>query len=254
MLVADILKTLVDKQRNKQQNKPHQSFGSFDFTFSETDKKIFKGEKTDDGYINLSVAGNLPSMQSIIATKIGTNTIGYVLGTTSFLGETTPKEFGHKTSEMKSFIVLSSSAVLGNLLGSFVFDDLFGIDLGKINVAIPYFAENESWTDFQNRAKKYALDSVSTALTEENIKQAQNVWEKTQSATITYASISALESICNAIHGYKRHNGSVYWALGWLVFGNLGYAISQGYGKPEQAECYQQNSIHKNPTNKKRSE
>ncbi len=233
MLVVDILSNLVKKQRHKSVKAPNKSsFGSFQIDIDDEDEKVFQGKNTRDGYVNISIAGNLPSTRSVIARKISNNAIGYTIGSLVFLDSDTPKDQGKEIGELKSFGILSGSALLGHLLGYYVFDDLLGIDVGKINVAIPYFADNESLPDLKNRAEKYALDSISSVATEENIKVAQEIWEKTQSASITYATISSVESILNAIHGYRRHNGSIYWGLGWLVFGNLGYAFSQGYGKP----------------------
>lgn len=233
MLVADILSNLVKKQRYKSvKARPQSNFGSFEIDIDDEDEKVFQGKNTKDGYVNVSIAGNLPSAQSIVARKLSNNVIGYTLGSISFLDSDTPKDQGQEIGELKSFAILSSSALLGHLLGYYVFDDLLGIDVGKINVAIPYFADNEDLPDFQKRAKKYALDSVSSIATEENIQVAQEIWKKTQNASITYATISSVENVLNAIHGYRRHNGSIYWALGWLAFGNVGYAISQGYGKP----------------------
>lgn len=233
MLVADILTNLVRKQRYRNvKAKKVSSFGSFNIEIDDEDEKVFQGKNTKDGYINASIEGSLPSSKSIIARKLSNNAIGYTLGSLVFLGSDTPKDSGEEISEMKSFGILSGSALLGHLLGYYVFDDLFGIDVGKINVAIPYFADNEELSELQTRAKKYALDSISSIATDENIQVAQDIWKKTQNASITYATISTVENVLNAIHGYRRHNGSIYWALGWLAFGNLGYAVSQGYGKP----------------------
>lgn len=42
-----------------------------------------------------------------------------------------------------------------------------------------------------------------------------------------------------AYHGYKRHRGSVGWALGWALLAGLapvivtGVALAQGLGKPK---------------------
>jgi len=36
----------------------------------------------------------------------------------------------------------------------------------------------------------------------------------------------------NMYHGYKRHNDSIAWALGWGIIGNPGFAAAQGYAKP----------------------
>lgn len=44
--------------------------------------------------------------------------------------------------------------------------------------------------------------------------------------------ISMAEGAANIYHGYKRHNESIAWAIGWGVFGNAGYAVSQGFAKP----------------------
>jgi len=233
MLVADVLYNLVKKQRLKSvKAQKNSSFGSFQINIDDEDEKVFQGKNTKDGYVNVSIAGTLPSSRSVIARKLSNSPIGYSLGSIAFLGSETPKDQGEDISEIKSFAILSGSALLGHLLGYYVFDDLLGIDVGKINVAIPYFADDESLPDLEKRAKKYAVDSISSIATEENIQVAQSIWKKAQNASITYATISSVENVLNAIHGYKRHNGSIYWALGWLAFGNLGYAISQGYAKP----------------------
>jgi hypothetical protein len=36
----------------------------------------------------------------------------------------------------------------------------------------------------------------------------------------------------NIYHGYKRHNDSIAWALGWGIAGNPGFAVAQGFAKP----------------------
>ena len=241
MLVADILSNLVKRQRQKSvEARRNSSFGSFQINIDDEDEKVFQGKNTKDGYVNVSIAGTLPSSKSVIARKLGNNTIGYTVGTIAFLGSETPKDQGEDIGEIKSFAILSGSAFLGHLLGYYVFDDLLGIDVGKINVAIPYFADDESLLDLEKRAKKYAVDSISSIATEENIQVAQDIWKKTKNASFTYATISSVENVLNAIHGYRRHNGSIYWALGWLAFGNLGYAISQGYAKPLNTQSKKQ--------------
>jgi len=52
------------------------------------------------------------------------------------------------------------------------------------------------------------------------------------SNSITEWAIDVPIAIANAYHGYKRHNDSVGWGLGWLLFGELGLGIAQGFGKP----------------------
>ncbi len=52
------------------------------------------------------------------------------------------------------------------------------------------------------------------------------------SNSMTEWAIEVPIAIANTYHGYKRHNDSVGWALGWLFFGELGLGIAQGFGKP----------------------
>jgi hypothetical protein len=44
--------------------------------------------------------------------------------------------------------------------------------------------------------------------------------------------VKGAHSLACAYHGYKRHNNSILWSLGWGVFGNAGLAISQHFAKP----------------------
>jgi len=44
--------------------------------------------------------------------------------------------------------------------------------------------------------------------------------------------VKGAHSLACAYHGYKRHNDSILWALGWGIVGNAGLAISQNFAKP----------------------
>ena len=44
--------------------------------------------------------------------------------------------------------------------------------------------------------------------------------------------VKGAHSLACAYHGYKRHNDSILWALGWGMIGNAGLAMSQNFAKP----------------------
>lgn len=54
---------------------------------------------------------------------------------------------------------------------------------------------------------------------------------------VFYGFLRLAGSGLGAYHGYRRHNGSVGWAIGWGVLGGLfpiittGVALAQGYGR-----------------------
>lgn len=59
---------------------------------------------------------------------------------------------------------------------------------------------------------------------------------------LPYLSNLAVSSL-NAYHGYKRHNNSPAWALGWFLatssgLSNLGLAYNQGFAKPIPEKAY----------------
>ncbi len=53
-----------------------------------------------------------------------------------------------------------------------------------------------------------------------------------------YGVLSVVSAGLGAYHGYKRHNGSVGWAIGWAALGTFApvitpaVALAQGFGKP----------------------
>ena len=53
-----------------------------------------------------------------------------------------------------------------------------------------------------------------------------------------YKVLGAIGGILGAYHGYKRHNGSIGWAIGWSLLGSafapiaIPVAFAQGIGKP----------------------
>ena len=48
--------------------------------------------------------------------------------------------------------------------------------------------------------------------------------------------LEGLASLPCFYHGYKRHNNSFMWGLGWGMFGDLGLAAAQNFGKPLPVE------------------
>lgn len=44
--------------------------------------------------------------------------------------------------------------------------------------------------------------------------------------------VKGAHSLACAYHGYKRHNDSILWGLGWAMVGNAGLAVSQHFAKP----------------------
>ena len=50
--------------------------------------------------------------------------------------------------------------------------------------------------------------------------------------------VAPISAAVSAFHGYRRHRGSLGWALGWAVMGSLfpvitpTIAFAQGYGQP----------------------
>ncbi len=46
------------------------------------------------------------------------------------------------------------------------------------------------------------------------------------------ATVKGIHSLACAYHGYKRHNDSFLWALGWGFVGNAGLAMAQHFAQP----------------------
>jgi hypothetical protein len=59
-----------------------------------------------------------------------------------------------------------------------------------------------------------------------------------ETATVAWEVAGAISGAMGAYHGYKRHNGSIGWAIGWSFLGGLlpvftpAIALAQGFGKP----------------------
>ena len=55
---------------------------------------------------------------------------------------------------------------------------------------------------------------------------------------VVWASLQAASVFACLVHGYRRNNGSVGWALGWAFMAGLfpvvmpAFAVAQGYGVP----------------------
>lgn len=55
---------------------------------------------------------------------------------------------------------------------------------------------------------------------------------------VVWASLQAASVFACLVHGYRRNNGSVGWALGWAFLAGLfpvvtpAFAVAQGYGVP----------------------
>lgn len=62
------------------------------------------------------------------------------------------------------------------------------------------------------------------------------------SPTVKTAMVAAstIGGATGAYHGYKRHRGSLGWAIGWSLLGSLApfitvpVSLAQGFGKPER--------------------
>ncbi len=58
--------------------------------------------------------------------------------------------------------------------------------------------------------------------------------------SVVYSMVATASMLASGYHGYKRHNGSVGWAIGWGILGAIfpiltpGVALIEGYAQPEK--------------------
>jgi hypothetical protein len=95
----------------------------------------------------------------------------------------------------------------------------------------PTNAQVDAWTGAAVRAQDAAQPT-------RNQYVSQYVNEYVFSKTGAIVALWGLSIVASAIHGYKRHNGSVAAAVGWGVLGGVApvitpvVALAEGYGKP----------------------
>jgi hypothetical protein len=72
-----------------------------------------------------------------------------------------------------------------------------------------------------------------------NICDAAVPWYDETWARVMLGMASLAGSATGAYHGYKRHHGSVGWAVGWALLGGIfpiitiPLSLAEGFGKPE---------------------
>ena len=88
-------------------------------------------------------------------------------------------------------------------------------------------------------APQRSRDLLAPRLVPQNAGAAAMISTGQQTATGAFWEIAIPLSVAaSTYHGYKRHSGSLGWALGWGVLGGLfpiitpAVALAQGFGKP----------------------
>lgn len=90
---------------------------------------------------------------------------------------------------------------------------------------------------YQKSGSAISLAGFGTAPTPAPVVERQAVPKNEDSLAAVKSAVGFASSVAGVYHGYKRHNGSILWALAWGVVGGiwpigLPLMLAQGFGKP----------------------
>jgi len=202
-------------------------------TISELWAKAKTGSTSDTTNIDVTVSGYSRTIGSEVLQKTSTLGLGYGIGKAVATPDATPANFGAENNDLLLLLWAPlTSFLVGELLQDSVFDKMLGSKLPKTTFSV-------STTDWISPTsadfKKKAVDMISIEDDKDDpalqAKYAEYLINEAK-ATSFDAVYSPLHALSCAYHGYQRHGESILAGLGWLLFGNLGLAAAQGYGKP----------------------
>jgi len=237
MLVFDIVKKVKEDEIKRQAaavqkaniesfKKAGKGLGSFDLSAT----------KSKEGWVLVKLVGQVPSVESILMTRFTNMLAGFAIGKLAYSDSSNPDE-GVQSSLLKTSMITIGSGVISLTMGNLVYDTYYGNDVGDIQVNIPVIKKNESASDFRKRVEKWKDTFDEEDRTDDLppfLKQMiENFYRRIIDAINVNTAMSIMEGGITAYHGYKR-SGSIWTAIGWALFGNVGVAVSQGYAKKEK--------------------
>ena len=244
MFAIDLIKTIVTGSSLYQNNRAnltsltsderkeyYKSLGGISF-----DEPTYETYGSNNAKIANSIraTGTLPSIASVTSAGLTEIGAGYGFGRLTGKSQRQIERDGSlPVDDIKQLIWIPLvSSFVSTGLEHFLFEKYLGNDFGGIK--IPLNKANKAIISHIEKDANLGNDihDISkTAIVIEDKAKYTEALEGTKSAAIANAAIMGTSFLANAYHGYHRHNQSKSWGLVWGMFGNLGLALSQGYGQ-----------------------
>ncbi|HEY5656558.1 MAG TPA: hypothetical protein VIY27_02095 [Myxococcota bacterium] len=98
--------------------------------------------------------------------------------------------------------------------------------------------EHGSWATGQPSIMRYGRDPYRGLFGDSGDGMGADPEEVRRNVGRAWSVLGPLSAAASAYHGYKRHRGSLGWAIGWAIMGSLfpvitpAIAVAQGFGQP----------------------
>lgn len=100
--------------------------------------------------------------------------------------------------------------------------------------------EHGSWRTGQPSIMRYGRDPYRGMLGDagDGLSQSPEQRELARNVGRVWSILGPISAALSAYHGYRRHRGSIGWAVGWAIMGSLfpvvtpAIAFAQGFGQP----------------------